>query len=129
MSVSGRRFEVDRDEGKVLGVCAGLARSTGLDVTVIRIGAVLMALLVSVPWILALYVVLGIVGSRGRGRGRANAGFKPRAGRAGLAGLKRGADSEESRERMRSLDLRMQAIETYVTSSNSRLAREIEELR
>jgi hypothetical protein len=30
---------------------------------------------------------------------------------------------------MRSLDLRMQAIETYVTSSNSKLAREIEELR
>ena len=36
---------------------------------------------------------------------------------------------EESRERMRNLDLRMQAIETYVTSSNSQLAREIEELR
>ena len=119
--MSVQRFEVDRDEGKVLGVCAGLAKSTGLDVTVIRIGAVLVALLVSVPWILALYVVLGIVGSRGRGRGRA--GFKPRAG------VKRGADRDESRERMRSLDLRMQAIETHVTSSNSRLAREIEELR
>jgi hypothetical protein len=30
---------------------------------------------------------------------------------------------------MRNIDLRMQAIETYVTSSNSSLAREIEELR
>jgi phage shock protein C len=116
--MSVKRFEVDRDEGKVLGVCAGLAKSTGLDVTVVRIGAVLLALLVSVPWILALYVVLGIVGSRSRGRGR-----------VARSSPVRGADREESRERMRSLDLRMQAIETYVTSSNSRLAREIEELR
>ena len=123
--MSVQRFEVDRDEGKVLGVCAGLARSTGLDPTVIRIGAVLMAVLVSVPVIVALYVVLGIVGSRGRGRGR---GFKPRAGLRPRA-LEGSADRGESRERMRDLDLRMQAIETYVTSSNSRLAREIEELR
>ena len=41
----------------------------------------------------------------------------------------RAVQREESRERMRNLDLRMQAIETYVTSSNSQLAREIEELR
>ena len=27
------RFEVDRAEGKLLGVCAGLANRTGLDVT------------------------------------------------------------------------------------------------
>ena len=114
--MSVKRFEADRANGKVLGVCAGLANSTGLDVTVVRIGAVLTALLVSVPWILALYVVLGIVGNRAR-RGVAR------------SSPIRGADREESRERMRDLDLRMQAIETYVTSSNSRLAREIEELR
>jgi phage shock protein C len=114
--MSVKRFEVDRANGKVLGVCAGLANSTGLDVTVVRIGAVLTALLVSIPWILALYVVLGIVGSRARRS-------------VARSGPIRGADREESGERMRNLDLRMQAIETYVTSSNSRLAREIEELR
>ena len=32
-------------------------------------------------------------------------------------------------DRMRDLDVRLQAIETYTTSANSRLAREIEELR
>ena len=66
------------------------------------------------PWTLVAYGVACMVG-KPRGHGR------PRAGRA------RGR--EESRERMRNLDLRMQAIETYVTSSNSRLAREIEDLR
>ena len=40
-----------------------------------------------------------------------------------------GVPREEARERIRNMDLRMQAIETYVTSSNSRLAREIEDLR
>jgi len=115
--MSVKRFEVDRVQGKMLGVCAGLANSTGLDVTVVRIGAVLTALLVSIPWILALYVVLGIVGSRARRNVARSSLRKASAGR------------EESGERMRNLDLRMQAIETYVTSSNSRLAREIEELR
>ena len=53
-----------------------------------------------------------------------SAGPRPQASAAALAHSR-----EESRERMRSLDLRMQAIETYVTSSNSSLAREIEDLR
>ena len=43
--------------------------------------------------------------------------------------LARSTSAEEQRQRMRNIDLRMQAIETHVTSSNSRLAREIEELR
>ena len=97
--MSVKRFEVDRDEGKVLGVCAGLAKTTGLDVTVVRIGAVLVALLVSVPWIVALYVVLGIVGSHGRGGFRSRVGFKPRAGRAGRAAAQasRGAPTPRNR--------------------------------
>ena len=104
---------MDRAEGKLLGVCAGLARHTGVDVTIIRVGVVLVTLMGAFPWTLIAY---GIAAFVGQGRGRPAA-----PGR--LAGR------EESRERMRSLDLRMQAIETYVTSSNSRLAREIEDLR
>ena len=52
MSVRGRRFETDRSDGKILGVCAGIAKSTGLDVTIVRVGAVVLALAVSVPWML-----------------------------------------------------------------------------
>jgi phage shock protein C len=114
MNMGGRRFEVDRAEGKLLGVCAGLANHTGVDVTIIRVGVVLVTLMGAFPWTLIAY---GIAAFVGKGRGRAAAGSSRLPGR------------EESRERMRSLDLRMQAIETYVTSSNSRLAREIEDLR
>ena len=109
MNVRGRRFETDRSEGKILGVCAGIANQIGIDATIVRIGVVVLALAVSVPWMVVAYF----------GRPTRRAAHLP----------KRMPAREESQERMRSLDLRMQAIETYVTSSNSRLAREIEELR
>ena len=114
MNVRGRRFETDRSEGKVLGVCAGIANQIGIDVTIVRIGIVVLALAVSVPWTVVAYLAVAFFG-----RPRREAAYLP----------KRMQAREESQERMRSLDLRMQAIETYVTSSNSRLAREIEELR
>lgn len=114
MRNSGRRFEVDRAEGKFLGVCAGIARHTGVDATVIRVALVLVTLMGAFPWTVIAYFIAAYAG---------------RAGRAVRYAPSRLARGEESRERMRSLDLRMQAIETYVTSSNSRLAREIEDLR
>ena len=114
MRMRGRKFEVDRENGKMLGVCAGLANTTGIDATVIRVGTVLVALFTSFTAVLVVYLVAGFVGARKR---------------PSTLATSRNAPREESRERMRSLDLRMQAIETYVTSSNSRLAREIEDLR
>ena len=114
MNVRGKRFEVDRANGKLLGVCAGIANHTGVDATIVRIGLVVVAVIGTFPWTLIAYGDRRVVG-------------KPRAGRRAT---RRVAPSrEESRERMRDLDLRMQAIETYVTSSNSSLAREIEDLR
>lgn len=113
MRLARGRFEVDGGEGKLLGVCAGIARATGIDVTLVRAGIVVATLMW--PWTLVAYGVAALVGRR--------------CGRIDGRGHDRIATAEESRERMRHLDLRMQAIETCVTSSNSRLAREIEELR
>ncbi len=115
MKVRGRRFEVDKSEGKFLGVCAGIANMTNVDATIIRIGLVLVTLLGAFPWSVIAYFVAAFVGQPAR--------------RHAYRSSSRLAKREEARERMRNLDLRMQAIETYVTSSNSRLAREIEELR
>ena len=110
----GKKFEIDRANGKLFGVCAGIANHTGVDATIIRIGLVVITLMGAFPWTLIAYAVAAFVG-------------KPRA--HGTYALARSTSRDESRERMRSLDLRMQAIETHVTSSNSRLAREIEDLR
>lgn len=109
------KFEIDRVNGKWLGVCAGLANQTGIDATIFRIGLVLATLIGAFPWTFIAYVVAYLVG-------------KPQR-RMGYAAAPRSVTRGEARERMRSLDLRMQAIETHVTSSNSRLAREIEDLR
>jgi phage shock protein C len=114
MNMRGNRFETDRENGKLLGVCAGIANATGVDATIVRIGFVLATVLGGFPWTLIAYGVAAMIG-------------KPRSHK-GYA-LARSASAEEQRQRMRNIDLRMQAIETYVTSSNSRLAREIEELR
>ena len=111
------RFMVDRENGKLLGVCAGIARYTGWDVTLVRVAAVVVTIMGAFPWTLIAYGAAYMVGNR-RGSER---GFRPARSPV--------ASREETRERVRNLDLRMQAIETYVTSSNSRLAREIEELR
>lgn len=115
MNMRGQRFETDKANGKLLGVCAGIANMTGVDATIIRIGLVVVTLMGAFPWTLIAYGVAAFVG-------------KP-AARTGYALARTAPTREESRERIRNLDLRMQAIETYVTSSNSSLAREIEELR
>ena len=115
MNMRGRKFEVDRGNGKIAGVCAGIANMTGWDVTIVRVGLVLATLTIAFPWSVIAYAVMAFLGQLDR--------------RAARYGLPRSTSRDEARERVRNLDLRMQAIETYVTSSNSKLAREIEELR
>ena len=53
-------FSLDKTNGKIMGVCSGLARSTGLDITIIRIGAVLVTLAVSGLTVPA-YLIAGLV--------------------------------------------------------------------
>ncbi|MDP8994230.1 MAG: PspC domain-containing protein [Pseudomonadota bacterium] len=105
-----RTFEVDRSEAKLMGVCAGLARHTGVDPTIIRIGFVVATIVGGFPWTVLGYLLLGLIGQPGRARRRRS---------EGIAADERGPE----------LDRRMADIETYVAGSNSRLAREIEELR
>ena len=53
-------FTLDKANGKVMGVCAGLADGTGADATLIRLGAVL-SLFVLGPLAILLYLVAGLV--------------------------------------------------------------------
>lgn len=114
MNLGGKRFATDKANGKLAGVCAGIGEHVGVDPTIVRIGFVLMALLGSFGLALIAYGLLAYVG-------------QPR-GRRGALPVRSGA-REETREQMRDIDRRMQAIESYVASPNSSLAREIEKLR
>ena len=53
-------FTLDKANGKVMGVCAGLADTTGADATLIRLAAIL-SLFVLGPIALLLYIVAGLV--------------------------------------------------------------------
>ena len=48
-------FALDRSNGKLMGVCAGVARATGADVTLVRIGTVLTLFILG-PLTILLYL-------------------------------------------------------------------------
>ena len=115
-----RPFRVNKGEAKVMGVCAGIADHFDMDVSLVRVGTAL-AVLMTFPLVLIAYFILAAVGSDNRQRScRTSPAMGPVVG---------APSAEGTRQRMRDLDARMQAIETHVTSSNTALAREIEELR
>lgn len=49
------RYALDKPNAKLLGVCAGLARSTGWDPLVVRLGAVLATLFLLGPLAILAY--------------------------------------------------------------------------
>ena len=56
------RFLLNRSQGKVMGVAAGLADSTGVDALLIRLGLV-AALLLTGPVVILFYVLTGWLAS------------------------------------------------------------------
>lgn len=53
-------FTLDKTNGKMMGVCAGISRTTGIDVTIVRLLAVAATLIVSGVTI-PLYIIAGLV--------------------------------------------------------------------
>lgn len=56
------RFVLNREQGKVMGVAAGLADCTGVDALVIRLGLVI-ATLITGPVMILLYILTGWLAS------------------------------------------------------------------
>ena len=54
-------YALDKSNAKLLGVCAGLARSTGWDPLMIRVGAVAATLLLLGPVAILLYLVTALL--------------------------------------------------------------------
>jgi len=123
---SRTRFYRDKRNGKLFGVCAGIADYTGFDVTLVRI-CFIAAVFMSGGSILPFYGIAGMISPK-----------KPRSLEI--------RDSEEKhfwqgvraspaqatrdiRSRFKDIDRRLADIESYVTTENRSLAREIEQLR
>ena len=62
MQVNNSRFLLNRSQGKIMGVAAGLADWTGVDALLIRLGLV-AALLMTGPLVILFYVLTGWLAS------------------------------------------------------------------
>ena len=123
---SRTRFYRDKRHGKVMGVCAGIADYTGFDVTLVRICFIAM-IFMSGGSILPVYFIAGFIApDRPYALDREDPqdqkfwqGVRASPARA----------ASDIRSRFRDLDRRLADIESYVTTENRSLAREIEQLR
>ena len=133
MSESNRPTELYRipEQAKIAGVCAGLGQRFGIEVWLIRIGAV-SAFFLGVPFIPVLYIAAWLLLDK-----------KP----ASLTGSSSGLDHtvsvkskiwqqgqppqaafKELKTQFRQLELRLRNVESYVTSQEFNLSREIDKL-
>ena len=55
MSASRTKFYLDKQDGKILGVCAGIANYTGIDPLLVRIGTVFLTIIGGFPWTVIAY--------------------------------------------------------------------------
>jgi phage shock protein C len=123
---SRTKFYRDKRNGKVMGVCAGIADYTGFDVTLVRIMMV-AALLMSSGSILPLYFISGWIADDKP----SELAIEDRDDRQFWQGVRQSPtrSARDIRSRMRDIDRRLADIESYVTTENRSLAREIERLR
>jgi phage shock protein C len=121
------KFYLDRQNRKWKGVCSGIADYTGLDPTVVRIGAVALTLLGGFPWTLIAYMVAVWMAPRKPNELYDQDREETKFWQGVRASPARSV--RDVRSRLRDIDRRMAEVEMYVTSADTRLAREIEQLR
>lgn len=126
MAGPNTRFHLDKERGKLAGVCAGLADHFGVDVTLVRVGTVL-SLLIGGPLMLIGYGVLAAISPN---RPATLDGFDPEEKKFWQkvrTNPRRTAHAV--RARFREIDRRLADVEAHLTSPDARLAREIDSLR
>jgi len=120
------KFYLDKENGKWAGVCAGIADYTGLDVTLVRIGFVLGTFLGSGMLLLAYFIIAWMAPTKPSDLYDQSPDQK-KFWQGVRANPRR--TTRDVRSRFRDIDRRLADVEAFVTSSNNRLAREIEQLR
>ena len=123
---SRTRFYRDKQHGKVLGICAGIADYTGFDVSLVRV-CFLAAVFMSGGGILPFYFIAGMI-SPTKPR---SLSMETREDNKFWQGVRASPAraARDIRSRLKDIDRRLADIESYVTTENRSLAREIEQLR
>ncbi|HEX7873522.1 MAG TPA: envelope stress response membrane protein PspC [Sphingobium sp.] len=126
MAARRTKFYLDKQNGKWLGVCSGIADYTGIDPLWVRIGTVIVTLMGAFPWTLIAYLLaawfaenkpLELYGSDEDTRFWQGVRSNP------------ARSTRDVRSKFRDIDRRLADIELYYTSRNKRLADEIDSLR
>ncbi len=116
----------DRQNAKLMGVCAGIADYTGIDAFWIRLGAVLLTLLALGPIGVVAYIAAGIFINKKPPHLYSDE-HESRYWQRVRQSPKRTA--REIRAQFRDIDRRLASVEAHYVSSNPRLTAEIERLR
>jgi len=120
------KFYKNKREGKVMGVCAGIADYTGLDVTLIRIG-MFLALWLSGFSILPVYFIAGWIADDTPREVALQSADERRFWQGVRQSPTRTA--RDIHARFREIDRRLADVESFTLSNNRSLANEIERLR
>jgi len=126
MSALKTKFYVDKENGKWLGVCAGIADYTGVDITVVRLAFALGTFFSGGNLLIAYFIIAWMAPKKPHELYDQSPDDK-KFWQGVRANPRRTA--RDVTLRFRDIDRRLADVETYVTSSDNRLAREIEQLR
>ncbi len=126
MRAQRTKLYLDKANGKLSGVCAGIADYTGVEVMWIRIGTVLLTLAGGFPWTLIAYgMIAWMAPSKPHGL------YDSREDEKFWQGVRSNPkrSTAEIRSTFRDIDRRLADIEMFYTSRNTQLSDEIERLR
>ncbi|MDE2595576.1 MAG: envelope stress response membrane protein PspC [Sphingomonadales bacterium] len=125
MNTSRTRFYRDKVNGKFMGVCAGIADYTGVDVLWVRLGTVALTMM-GIPFIVPLYFLAGIFAEK-----KPASLYVDREEQMFWQRVRQSPSrtAREVRSRFRDIDRRLAEVESYYVNSNPRLSAEIERLR
>jgi len=114
----------DKQNGKLMGVCAGIADYTGIDAFWMRIGVVVLTLMFG--WPLIAYFVAGMILNE-----KPHSLYQDVAEQKYWQGVRQSPHrtAREIRSSFRDIDRRLASVEAHYVSSNPRLEAEIEKLR
>ena len=115
----------DKQNAKLMGVCAGIADYTGVNVGWIRLGAVVLTM-VSGGWTIPAYFIAGMVLNKKPPHLYVDEQEQKYWQRVRQSPAR---TAREVRARFRDIDRRLAEVETYYVTSNPRLSAEIERLR
>ncbi|MDT0576076.1 envelope stress response membrane protein PspC [Croceicoccus sp. F390] len=124
MTTQHTRFYRDKVDGKVLGVCSGIADYTGVDAFWVRLGFVLFT--ITMGWPLILYMAMGMLAPKKPARLYADAQEQKF-----WQGVRQSpsASARDVKGRLRDVDRRLARVEEHYVDTNRTLAQEIEKLR